>query len=720
MTRATLPGVVFSSAREPRGLRIEDAVDNYQYHLRTPTPVDPTPAPVERFDYPVDAATRIRTSAIEFPTPVAVHARDEAGGLVASVEHLNEVSLGPGTYTLEPLVPVKCYFEVTGPVDLQVDFAETRIEFDGEQELLVGGRSRRSRPAATVTTTTDPADLLATVSTFGSALGSTMPERSYPSLRGHPPAVTVGDELDTKGLTAPATDVRLALPETVEAALTAAPLAYYLGAPVTATDGPARLLADGMVHRLGDPRTGSAAFERGVERTLKTVFFMDCLTRFDGAYGHGRRLQERELLTGQLDVDFAALYDADHAERVRRYLSVPYETIEPYLPKWKVATHVRPAPRNVETLPFLVDDLALVRMSESTTDQATAGQQTELASFLAGPESGEATRADHRSTGTGDTLTRGTTADGSTADRDRSFVSPDPADAIEQVWVGDAIPFGASEALTTAYRNRLDREPGDGEIDITVVCNEAAMDEEADVEAVYGQREHLEFDVGLRRDLRTDELRALLAEDHDFLHYIGHAEPDGLVCEDGKVDCRTLEDAGVDAFFLNACRSYEQARGLIETGAIVGIGSHTDVTNASAVGLGRMMGRLLERGFPFRAALELAREEHPIGEQYVVVGDGGLSITQSETRTALLAELERSGEDRYELTLQGFPTEAAGLGGGFIPYLVQAENTYYLSSGEIDTFELSTDELSEYLGIAPIPVRLDGELTWSDAIDLER
>ncbi|WP_276259718.1 hypothetical protein [Haloglomus litoreum] len=725
MTRNGSPGVSFEAATEEPGLRVLDPVDNHQYQLDTPAPVDPAPASVDRFAYPVDAAVAVRTTAIRLPTATNVYVRDPDGALVASVEHLEEATLDPGPYTLELLTPVKCYIRLDSTVDLQADFTETRIDFGDETDIVVGARSRRTQPAATVTTTTDPADLLATVSTFGSALGTTMPERSYPSLRGHPPAVELGDELDTCGLEPLSSDVRLELPETTEAALTAAPLAYYLGAEVRPADE-ARIVADGAVHPLSDA-TG-AGFERTVEEALKTLFFMDCLTRYDGAYGHGRRLHERETLTGELGLDFDYLYHADHAERVRRYLTVPYRTIEPHLPQWKVAATARPAGTAIETLPFLVDDLALVRTPNraagETGSDAESAQAEAVASFLSddgsvraadgftrGPSAGGFTRSS--SSGSGGGVAAASDTD------DLSFVSPEPADAIEQVWVGEGIPFGASEALLTAYRNRLGREPGDGEIDITVVCNDAAMDEETDVEAVYGQRDILPFEVELRHDLSTDELADLLDDDHDFLHYIGHAEPDGLVCEDGKLDCRNLDGVGVESFFLNACRSYRQARGLIEAGAIVGVGSHSDVTNAGAVGLGRTMARLLEHGFPFAPALKIAQEHHPTGQQYIVVGDGGLSVVQCTSGTAVLCEAGRLDQERISLTVSGYPTPTHGLGTEFMPFVSQAENTYYISSGRIDTFELSPAEVHDFFQLGSPPVRTPDGLVWGDAFDPE-
>jgi len=82
------------------------------------------------------------------------------------------------------------------------------------------------------------------------------------------------------------------------------------------------------------------------------------------------------------------------------------------------------------------------------------------------------------------------------------------------------------------------------------------MAEEDVVEEFYGARDFFEFDIVVHYDLSTDELADLLGTDIDFLHYIGHVEEGGFLCEDGLFDARTLESTGVRAFLLNACKSY--------------------------------------------------------------------------------------------------------------------------------------------------------------------
>ena len=117
-----------------------------------------------------------------------------------------------------------------------------------------------------------------------------------------------------------------------------------------------------------------------------------------------------------------------------------------------------------------------------------------------------------------------------------------------------------------------------------------------------------------------------------------------------------------------------------------------------------------------RAALEIARDESIVGGQYIVVGDGGFTITQAESGTPNLCEIERVGE-RFNVEQRTYPTTENGLGSLFIPCTGDGE--YYLSSGTIRTFEMSASELARFLELEAVPVRIDGTLRWSDRLALE-
>jgi len=683
----------FEALEDPPGVEVVDRLERLRYRLHADRPVSPTPIDTDPFYFPVDSAVSFAAEAVVLPTVVTVCVRDGAGEMVTEVGHLDEGSVGGGRYILELGAQIKTYVEVEGPIEITATLLETRIEFDGPTELRVGAQSWHDRPAATVTTTADPRDMMAAVSTFGSALKTTSPERSFPSLRGHPPAVRLGDRLEVPdSIEPPETGITLELPPTREAVYAAAPLAYYLGADVVEGSEPRLVTEGGFEHSLASPKS----FEENVERTLKRLFVLDCVTRTEGLYEID--LRARNELEGYVDLEWAHLYERPLAEQVATYLEVPYALLEEVVPEWRLTVHVEPTADTVEQLPFVVDDLAVVRTAD-TPGAARPG------------------------TGDSGTLTRNGILTRSAADADTDaegpgYVQPRSSNSLEQAWIGDRIPVGASKLTAAAFRNRLDREVAEGDISITVVSNDPRMDEERDlVGAVYGDRENLPFDVRVRRDLSVEGLREEFRAERSFLHYIGHTERDGFECTDGKLDAATLDATGVEAFLLNACNSYRQGLGLIEAGAVGGIVTLNDIINDGAVRIGELIARLLNAGFPLRAALTIARGESVLGGQYIVVGDGGATVTQAASRTPNVLDVTAAG-DGFEVDIETYATDEAGLGSVFKPHIGDNDE-HFLSSGRIATFSVSEDELSQFLQLEDVPVRNGGELNWSFDVDVD-
>ncbi|WP_338034870.1 hypothetical protein [Halococcus hamelinensis] len=586
----------FFEVADNGGLLAIDPIERHRYTLSTPEEVFPEPATTDDFQFPVDTATSITTTAISLPRVISVHIRDEDGSPVCKANHFAYEELPVGEYTVELHAPIKLYLRVESAITLSATAESMTIEFDGPTEVVVGARSYHDQPAATVTTTTDPEDLMRVISAFGSALKTTSSERSYPTLRGHPPMVEVGDELDLAGLEPPKTGVAIEVPPDCRSVFLVASLAYYLGARVVPGDEPLLRTEKGFEYSLDGP-TG---FEQTVERTLKQVFFLDCLTRTEGLYPI--EVHERRMLEAKIGLDFPTLYDTSLADQLEAYLAVPFETLEDHLPEWKLTTHVSPTASSVEMLPFAVNDLATIRCEdpEPAPNPAMAGAV----------ESGDVAISE---TARSEGFTRSATSNKGVQSED-PFVEPEPDESLEQMWVGEGTPVNASKGSVEAYKHRLARTPTDGEIGITVVCNDASMDEERDfINETYGERDELPFDITVERDLTVEQLKAVLSTQSDFLHYIGHVDPEGFECVDGKLDATTLESVGVDAFLLNACQSYRQGMALIEHGAIGGIVTLTDVLNCEAVTMGRTLARLLNSGFPLRPALGIAREESIIG-----------------------------------------------------------------------------------------------------------
>lgn len=697
----------FEPLTEKDGLEVVDPIERYRYVLRTPNPVSLESADRDSIRTPIDAVTSLKTAAILLPSVVLVYVRDESGTILAETEHAANESFPDGEYTIEINAPIKLYLHVRGSCRVVSDATQTRIEFAGETEIRLGARSHHKHPATTITTTDDPVAMMKAVTAFSSALKATNPERSYPTLRGHPPLVEVGDELHIpSGLDTPETGVILEIPPTYRAIYTVASLAYYLGAELVPSDVPRLHTADFEYVFDADD------FEADAERVLKQVFFLDCLARTEGMNPvdlHERRAVE----SAGVELDFAALYAMESSERLEAYFDVPFSAIEPHLPRWGLSASVEPHPENVEFLPFLVNSLATIRTVK--TQDITVSPESVFAASTRKPRTAAGSTDDSvkRDAGTRSENTRDSGDDEGTP-----YVRPPPTDALETTWVGEGIPLGASKAMRAAYHNRLERPSNEGDIDIVVVCNDTEMDEERDiVRDVYGSREELPFDITAHRNLTTTELREVLAARTEFLHYIGHVDDEGFDCADGKLDATTLDSVNVDSFLLNACWSVDQGMALIKAGSIAGIVTLTDVINSGALRMGKALARLLNVGFPLGAALEVARDVSIVGDEYIVVGDSGLAITQPDGFFPNLCEIERV-DDPFDLVYKTYPTSSYGIGSVVSPR-IGVTTEFYLVPGTAQLLQVSEDDLQQFLSLENVPVRIGRKLRWSGQIDFE-
>lgn len=687
------------------GLTIVDLVEQYRYTLAMDDGVMPTTVDVGTFTYPVDAAVQVHTSEVAVRGDVpAIYVRDGDWTMLAETDPPTERRFPAGEYYLEICAPIKLFLHVDGPMTVTATTEGKAVRFADERPVDVGAFSKQDQPAATVTTTADPRDVMAAVSTFGSALKTTSPERSFPNQRGHPPTIERGDTLAIPdGLSAPETGVTIEVPPALEYVYPVATLAYYLGATVVPGSRPRLVSTTGFDHDLAP----AGRFEQEVERVLKGTFLLDCVTRTEGLYDV--ELDVRRKLEPAVDLDFATLYDRPLAERLEAYLDVPYETLAPHVPDWKLTADVAASADSIETLPFLAKDLAVIR----TDTQADESNE----------DTGEPVDASTRVSAREETNTQSEAVD-SFLRRSHSVSAPTlelvegaETDSLEHVWVGEGARLGASKATATAYRNRLARARTSNDIDVTVVCNDPGMaDEHSIVDEVYGANDAESADVSIAQQLTTDELRAELSEECAFFHYIGHIDDRGFECEDGWLDASTLESTGVEVFFLNACRSYSQGMHLIDAGAIGGIVTLMDVVNESAVRIGSTLARLLDEGYPLQPALEIARIAIYTGGDYIVVGDSTVPLVNDGNFIPNLHKVERDG-DEFVLEIVSYSTVMGGMGDIFTPYL-DGVDQYYLSSGSLDTFRLSKKNLRAFLDLDNKPVVVDRKLYWPDELDL--
>lgn len=680
---------------DPPGLEVYDSIEQRHLHVRTSRPVTPEPTDSDGFCYPVDAACTIETESIVFDQRYFVNLRDGEGEWNKKIETGETIPLERDVQFLELTGPIKLYCRVTDPGRIETGIDSIHLVLEDESEITIGARSLHEKPAGTIRTPDDPEAMMQAVSMLSSALKTTSPERTWPTLRGYPPLIERGDDLEIpSGLGRPETDITLEVPPTYRDLYTVAPLAFYLGAEIRPGTDPT-LSTPVFEHPLGN----EGRFEDEVATLLKQSFFLDCLVRTEGLYEND--LYERQRLDGNLPFDLATVYDLALPERLERYLEVPYDHIEPYVPRWPLTAHVPADPETVELLPFIINELGIVREPRGETVAAPPGTPSGQAGLV-------------RST------TLGREPVDAPPKRDRQFVVPEVNDeSLEHAWFGDHVPQTASKATIEAYRSQLSRDARSQSIEILLVCNDVRMLEEHDLlDDVYGNRELLPFDVTSEFGISSDDLARLLTEGgFDFLHYIGHATPEGLECPDGKLDVRTLEEVDLDVFFLNACRSYDQGLALVRRGAFGGVSTLRDVNNEHAVEIGEALARLLNLGFPLRGALEIVQEKCGIGDDYIIVGDGSTDIAQTESGAPLLVKLSQRCEETVDFSVVSYPTKEFKLG-SVTASNVEVVRDRHLTSSRTPISRVSEPSIRQYLTWTGLPVLLNEKLHWNDEIGL--
>ncbi|MFB6118636.1 hypothetical protein [Halosegnis sp.] len=711
-------------------MEVRDQLANAHYYLETPGKV--TTREVDRetvlWPFPVETATEVTTDRVTTPQSMCVSVRTPDGTSCATV------TIGTGSETVHSdgwlvaelwSTPLKLFIAAKGGLSVKSQADGADIQAVDSAHLYLGARSLHEQPARTITTPADPRPLMRAVSEFGSALKTLSCERSFPTLRGHPPTLDLGDELDIPdGPRAPKTGVTIEIPESLRAVYTVAPLAYYLGATVEPGTKPRLTTTTGVSY----PLAAHGSLAESVRDLLRHVFTMDCLVRTEGGYCPVS-LAERQAVDGLLssvDETFASLYGKPIAEQLDSYLSVPFEEVEPVQPTWRHTADLPAGPAGVEVLPFLTADLATIRCydpeeqptrSAHIDPSAAHGEDATDAidEFVRGLET-TTVRSSF------DQLTTRSDAPrdrGSEVSRDELFHIRD-ADTPVQTYVGDGFPIGANKASRASYERQLAaRSTAGAQAEVLVICNDEEMLAERDVREEYGSFELLPKRVQVKTNLSQSALREVLSRDVDLLHYIGHVDSRGLQAADGYLDVGAIEKVGATAFILNGCRSFKQGSKLVEAGAVGGVVTLKRVHNSLATEMGRHIARLVDVGWPLDQAMSLLEADALIGESYAVVGDGSTElVANAATPTSAVIAPVDSGH-RIRLTYYTHPTRSYNVGSLYQP--PTGTDDYYLSGGEIDTFVREAEEVDGIFTQAKFPIKLETEqggtalsLRWSD------
>lgn len=720
------------SEADPPVLELIDDIQGVCVEMTIDRPSHPTRCPTDAFQIPVDTAYEVAPTTLSTYHLNPVVVRDAAGHVHTKLANQEEMSLAQGTFTVEICsMGLKVYLRVNGALSVQTDADRGRmIDCTGAETVQLGLRSFHESPAATVTSTEHPRDIMRALSCLGSALKTTSCERSFPSLRGHPPLLERGKTFSAPSNLEHDSDtasICIEVPPTLKALYPIAPLAYYLNAVVQPGEAP-RLITGNTIHALDgsdNDQTDPGGLETHVARLLTHVFTLDCITRTEGLYpfclGERQTLEQRLANHGYDGIDFTALYEQPLAEQLQTYLTLPFEFVDDLAPRWPLTADIRPTPKYLPALPFVVADLGIIRCLPTGRPRAPQPTLPAIEEFCR--HSNETTVSA--------SSTRNTRAMSIERSESRSseepptfptdIYSPPVSDSIVQCWLDDGYPMQGTKPTLEAWQRRLDAHPTDT-IDVAVISNSPEMRSESAVADLYGLRDRIAFDVTTYEDLSRAALRDIFAGDHDLVHYVGHVHTQGLQCADGWLDAKSLPTVNIRVFVLNGCRSHEQGRALVDAGASGGLCTFATVSNSLATQVGQTVARLLNIGFSLGGALDLISETSLTGQRYLIVGDPNLTITEAVGNTPIAVDIAPCSPARkdttYRVSLHAYPSDNSPLGAAYVPH-IGTNTTYYINSGHIADFTVSQEELDAYLQRGRFPVQIDGDLHWSTQLSLE-
>jgi hypothetical protein len=696
--------VTFRPLSDDAGLEVRDEAADSSYVVRTDGAVTPEAASTDQFPFPVDEAVAFTASTLRIPDAVSLLLRDESGDYVG---HFYD---GPryvprGTHYVEADFTSKTYFRFehdgftgTHPASLD-NSGDAVFRFGDRVRVVVGVRSAHTKPSGTIETPADPAAMMTAISHLGSSIKEFSPERSWPRLRGHPPRIEVGDELTVPDhLERPETGIEVTIPPTYEAVYATAPLAYYLGATVTPGDRSALRTPSGLSYRLA---TDAEPLADATERLLVQCFFLDTLTRVGGYYDFDRI--DYEKVAPYLPFYPPDLYDEPVWRQVEEYLEVDFSDVAPHVPRWPVRATLRPVADDVSAIPYLLDDLALVR---AAPDASATRSTREWRIRRAGHDAVDRYPCEslHRE-----------------APRAPTDAERRPVDTDYDAYTTAEVPVTGGVLVPEAYRRRPDRPrwPVD-ETPVTVVCNDPDRRSEVEraVESLRDREPLPALDVTLVDGATTAELRTTLESTAGVVHYVGSVTAAGFACADGRLDPASVETCEPTVVLVSGAETPAAGVELVERGADAALVTLGGAPNAEAVAAPARVVELLNAGYPVALGTTLVFASHTAVE-YVLAGDGGLELTHRDPSNALSTHtVDSRSPDCHDLTISTMIGAGHKVGASGPLKDNRDRDNVVLSSTCVDLpVPFDTDEIVGTVGpytavrLNHRPVRLGAELT---------
>lgn len=624
------------------------------------------PAPETEIERPVDATVSGRTRELVFPpwTHTWITELGDDGSSLEERKFTNEqqsITLDSGRYNVRFTLDLPVVVTFDGSATIRRNAADqTILSFEHPTAVTVGFQSRVRYPMETITVPRSTEGVATAISHLSADHPSTGVKVTSPLFRRHPPRIEFGDEPeipDSARERDSEAGIEICVPDSIESLLPVAPLAYYLDAEVTVGELERPLLRAPDVD-LTYEFEAMPAFQFEVADLLRQVFMLDSLIEFEHQGADPRELD----VVQTLPLDAKRVYRADVDERLRTYLSMPYERLEPILPPWHYRAYVEPAVRNARVLPYVLARVGQVLLPDAAS----------------------------RSPGEGE------------------FDAVRDGDNVPFVgWVGDDPPENAFRARRRGYENALDYTvSGDDTARVVVVDNAPGTDPPADrISDIVRTCSSKSLDVSVVSNLSTAALRDRFGASTDYLHYVGEYD-DGFVCTDGTLAPDDIPESNVRVVFADANGSVEACDALVERGSAAAVGRHDDGETLNRTGREAFL-KLLGGGAVVDQAAEYARRFGDSGSDPVVVGDGIIQFATMDGVYPTGYEIEPL--DGRQFKIVGHPLLPNG---GFLwsPEFSHSASTLV---GTTPQFVVSTSDLRSLLGSEKAFLICDGEIYWS-------
>ncbi len=189
---------------------------------------------------PVDGSVRCAGTELRL-TDAVVYVTSLSSGERYELADDEPLKLPPDEYLVDVDAAIKTYLRLTGPMSVRrtTKYEQVVIVLPERTTVTAGFRSRTDRPTDRLTVPATPEGVGTFLSYSHAGHHTSGPDRTFPTLRGHPPVVELGDAVDVPDDVREGvhdTGIELAVPPRLDHLFVVAPLAHYLQARVHTVD----------------------------------------------------------------------------------------------------------------------------------------------------------------------------------------------------------------------------------------------------------------------------------------------------------------------------------------------------------------------------------------------------------------------------------------------------------------------------------------------------